>query len=85
MKALNRGGNDNEILRVFTSGGFANLPVSRANAYRSHKPRVLKETIGWKLKLEPRLKQKSRVVEDIFNRFFLSFPGFTGESSKTDS
>jgi hypothetical protein len=37
MRALNRGGNDNEILRVFTSAGFANLPVSRANAYRSCK------------------------------------------------
>lgn len=36
MKALNGGGNDTEILRVFTSGGFADLPVSRANAYRSH-------------------------------------------------
>jgi hypothetical protein len=35
MKALNRGGNNNEILRVFTSGGFANLPVSRANVSQS--------------------------------------------------
>jgi len=25
MKALNRGGNDNEILRVYTSGGFPDL------------------------------------------------------------